>query len=112
MKNIQEVNIKDTVMSDERFIELFTEEQKRQGVPDKYNFPEAIAGNVHYHRMLAQAQAKLTIKRIVEWGNEPCDKHNILPFLAQLGGGTRTRKGMKRRRCPKCWRELEEGASN
>lgn len=46
------------LLADEDFIRIFTEEQKKQGVPDRYNFPEAIAGNAHYHRVLAQAQLK------------------------------------------------------
>jgi len=44
------------LLTDDDFIQLFTEEQRTQGVPDKYNFPEAIAGNACYHRVLAKAQ--------------------------------------------------------
>jgi len=53
---------KPPLLSPEDFIRIFTEEQKRQGVPDKYNFPEAIAGNVHYHQILAQEQRKTDIE--------------------------------------------------
>lgn len=76
----------------------------------EYEYPCSDGSVIHTIdcRPVARAQAKLTVKQIMEWGDKPCDKHNILPFPGELGGGTITRKGMKRRRCPKCWGELEE----
>ena len=80
----------DRLLTDEDFIQLFTEEQKRQGVPDRYNIPEAIAGNVHYHRMLAKAQDAKTasiyqerIKGILGW----IEKRLILTPRKDYGDG-------------------------
>ena len=59
------------LLTDEEIIQLITVEQKRQGVPDKYNFPDAITGNVHYDRVLIKAQDtkthKATLKAVGEW---------------------------------------------
>ena len=69
------------LLTDEDFIKLFTAEQKRQGVPDQYNFPEAIAGNVHYHRVLAKAQDAKTLKKM--------GRGNGCPKIICLCGSTR-----------------------
>lgn len=53
------------------FIHIFTDEQRKQGVPDKYNFPEAIEGNVHYHRVLVKAQAKKILIKLQAIYNLP-----------------------------------------
>ena len=65
-------------LSDEDFIRIFTDEQKRQGVPDKYNIPEAIAGNVVYHRRLAQEAQRDTLRQVVEWVEKFRDDTNLI----------------------------------
>ena len=54
------------LLTEEEIIQLITAEQKRQGVPDKYNFPEAIALSAPYDRVLIKAQRDLTHKETLK----------------------------------------------
>ncbi len=55
------------LLTEEEIIQLITAEQKRQGVPDEYNFPEAIALSAPYDQVLIEAQDKATLKAVGEW---------------------------------------------
>lgn len=61
------------LLTDEEFIALFTEDQRRRGVLDKYNFPEAIEGNKYYHRILAQAQDTKTEEIVRNQWRQKCE---------------------------------------
>ncbi len=98
------------ILNDEEIGDLLSVEMKKEP-DDYYKYPCSDGSSVLTIdcRSVAKAQAKLTVKQIVNWGNEPCDKHNFVPWPTVAGGGTVERvKVPKRRRCPKCWRELAE----
>ena len=49
-----------------------------------------------------KAVAKAQLKKVVEWGDEPCYIHLV------KDGAVDTTEGIKRRECPKCWQALLE----
>ena len=54
--------------------------------------------------LVAKAQAKMTVKQIMEWGTETCPH-----WLDKRGKGlSLNHMSVSKRGCPKCWRELEE----
>lgn len=55
-----------------------------------------------------EAQAKLTAREIMEWGEKPCVEHSEVEWPEELGGGTEHRQKVKRRRCQHCWQALKE----
>jgi hypothetical protein len=71
--------------------------------------PRWFLANHFYLEIAVKAQADLTLKEIIEWGESGCPHNPTTKMEIEIDDEHFTERLFQKSDCPKCWVELKKG---